>query len=341
MAAPRRALVTGAAGFVGANLVRRLLADGHEVLAILRPGASTWRLDDLVGRFTPLVGDLGDGDVVRALVAQARPEWIFHLAAHGAYSHQVDLDAMLHVNVAATAVLLEAAQNVRASAFVIAGSSSEYGYKDHAPREDELIEPNSNYAITKAAGTHLTMLAAAAGLPAAALRLYSVYGPWEEPGRLVPALVSGAREGRLPPLVSPETARDFVYVGDCCDAMVTVAANIGAAPSPPLLNLGSGVQTTLSELVEVVRRALGVEQEPRWGTMAQRAWDTSRWVADPTAMDEHFGWRARTGLEAGLTATAQWLEQSPALWPLYGSATEAAPAPPAAGRDRHPSGHLS
>ena len=64
------------------------------------------------------------------------------------------------------------------------GSSSEYGLKDHAPREDEWLEPNSHYAVTKAAGTHLTALAAAEGLPAVTLRLYSIYGPWEDLGRL-------------------------------------------------------------------------------------------------------------------------------------------------------------
>jgi nucleoside-diphosphate-sugar epimerase len=203
-------------------------------------------------------------------------------------------------------------------AFVNAGSSSEYGLKTHAPSEDEWLQPNSLYAVTKATGTHLTGLAAAQGLSAVTLRLYSIYGPWEEPGRLVPALVREAARGRLPPLVDPQTARDFVYVEDCCDALLR-AAQRGAPGGPgATLNLGSGKQTRLDELVELARRSLGVTALPVWGTMDQRDWDTNVWISDPRAASEHLGWKASTGLADGLTRTAAWLQARPHLWDRYG-----------------------
>ena len=312
-----RALVTGAAGFLGANLVRHLHAAGHEVLALTR-SAAAWRLQEIATEVRVLELDLCDTAALARVVATTEPQWIFHLAAHGAYSWQSDIEAMLAVNVAATAALLEAARAAGVKAFVNAGSSSEYGLKAHAPREDERLEPNSHYAVTKAAGTHLTALAVAEGLPAVTLRLYSIYGPWEEPGRLVPALVRKATRGGLPSLVGPETARDFVYVEDCCEALLR-AAERGAPGGPgATLNIGSGVQTRLKELVEVARRTLGVTALPEWGTMGQRGWDTNVWVSDPRAARELLDWRASTGLGDGLTRTAAWLRERPQLWERYG-----------------------
>lgn len=313
-----RALVTGAAGFLGANLVRHLAVAGHEVIAITRPGTTTWRLEEVATEVRTIELDLSDVAATERLLAVTKPQWVFHLAAHGAYSWQSNLEAMVAVNVTATATLLAAARTAGVLAFVNAGSSSEYGLKAHAPREEERLEPNSHYAVTKAAGTHLTALASAEGLPAVTLRLYSIYGPWEDPGRLVPALVREATCGRLPPLVGPQTARDFVYVDDCCEALLR-AAELGAPGGPgATLNIGSGVQTRLEELVEVARGAMGVVAEPQWGTMDQRGWDTTVWVSSPHAALEVLGWRALTGLGEGLTSTAAWLRARPQLWERYG-----------------------
>lgn len=310
--------MTGAGGFLGANLVRHLAGAGHDPIAVVRPGGTPWRLEELATEVSTVELDLRDTAAIGRVLAARKPQWVFHLAAHGAYSWQTDLEAMIAVNVAATAALLAAARAAGAQAFVNAGSSSEYGLKAHAPRENEWLEPNSHYAVTKAAGTHLVALAAAEGLPAVTLRLYSIYGPWEEPGRLIPALVREATRGRLPPLVGPGTARDFVYVEDCCEALVRAAQR--GAPSAPgaTMNIGSGAQTRLDELVEVARRALGVAAQPEWGTMDQRDWDTNVWVSDPRAAVELLDWKASTGLDEGLTRTAAWLRATPRLWERYG-----------------------
>lgn len=313
-------LVTGAGGFLGANLVRRLLAAGHEPLALARPGGTPWRLKDIAADVRTVELDLGDTGAIERAVAETKPQWIFHLAAHGAYSWQMEIEPMIAVNVSATAALLAAARAADVQAFVNAGSSSEYGLKDHPPREDEWLQPNSHYAVTKAAGTHLTALAAAQGLHAVTLRLYSIYGPWEEPGRLIPALVREAMRGKLPPLVGPQTARDFVYVDDCCEALLMAAEREAPGATGATLNIGSGTQTRLDELVETARASLGVRALPEWGTMEQRGWDTNVWVSDPRAAAEHLGWRASTGLGEGLTRTAAWLRARPELWERYGVA---------------------
>ena len=187
----RRALLTGAGGFVGAGLARRLLEDGHALTALVAPGADLWRLDGLAGSVEVVEVDLRVPDgVTRAFVA-ARPEWVFHLAAHGGYSWQSERRRIFATNLEGTINVLEAAGRACAEAVLCAGSSSEYGRKDHPAAETELPEPNSDYAVAKAAATlFASFLGREEGLPVATLRLYSVFGPFEEPARLVPALVA-------------------------------------------------------------------------------------------------------------------------------------------------------
>jgi dolichol-phosphate mannosyltransferase len=224
---------------------------------------------------------------------------------------------MLAVNMYATDALLRAAVEIDAR-FVNTGSSSEYGYKDHPPTENEVVRPNSYYAVTKAAATQLCQLAADQhGLPVATLRLYSVYGPWEEPGRLMPTLVHKCRKGTWPPLVGRETARDFVWIDDACEAFLRAAT--AELPEPgAVFNIATGSQTTLERLVAVAADVFSVQEEPQWGTMPQRSWDTSTWVGDPSRANSQLDWSASTPLEAGLASLGEWLGSHPEIEERYG-----------------------
>ena len=149
----KRCLITGASGFVGANLARRLLRGGHETHVFLRPEHRSWRLDEIASHLHAHPVDLTNRDEVRQAVHLIRPDWVFHLAAHGAYSTQTGFARMVDVNLMGCVSVLDACVDAGVEAFIYTGSSSEYGYKDHPPREDEILEPNSHYAITKAAAT--------------------------------------------------------------------------------------------------------------------------------------------------------------------------------------------
>src|SRR5258708_26378715 len=136
-----RAMVSGAAGFIGGNLVRRLSHDGHEVHGIVSPESNGWRLNGApVDGIHPVA--LEDRDRVLGVVRELRPEWIFHLAASGAYPTQTDGAAMVMSNVLGTMHLLDAAISVGFSKFVHTGTSSEYGFKALPPDEDAVLAPN-------------------------------------------------------------------------------------------------------------------------------------------------------------------------------------------------------
>jgi nucleoside-diphosphate-sugar epimerase len=313
-----KVLVTGAGGFIGASLVRHLLAAGHDVIALERPGGSTWRLDEVSADARVIDLDLLDGEAIQSTVDEHRPEWIFHLAAHGAYSWQRDSERIMQTNLVSTVRLLAACERHGFEAFVHAGSSSEYGFKDHAPKETERVDPNSDYAVMKAAATtHCRFVAQRDDLHVLTLRLYSVFGPWEEPGRLMPTLVARGLEGRLPPLVSPDTPRDFISVLDANRAFVTAAERTDA-PRGAVYNIGSGRETKLREVVEIARAEMGLNAEPQWGTEPQRDWDAKVWVADASLAAAELGWSARDDVATGFRALAAWLRERHDLWERFG-----------------------
>jgi nucleoside-diphosphate-sugar epimerase len=312
-----RALVTGAGGFVGANLAASLAEAGHDVVAWTHPGSPTWRLDHLGDAMEVVPVELLDVDAVEAGVRSARPDWVFHLAAHGAYSWQRDPELIMQTNLVATVRLLAACQAHGFAAFVHAGTSSEYGFQDHAPGEDELPEPNSDYATMKAAATmHCRFVAQRDDLHVVTLRLYSVYGPWEEPGRLMPTLAARGLEGKLPPLVSPDTPRDFVSARDAERAFLR-AAERDDVERGSVFNIASGRETKLREVVEIARAQLGIAAEPEWGTEPQRSWDAAVWVGDASRAQEQLDWHAEDDLPTGFARLAEWLRAHPELWDRY------------------------
>ncbi len=313
----KRVILTGGTGFVGANLARRLLSEGHEVHLLVRQNYTPWRIDAIREDVNLHEVSLEDGQTLASRVEKIRPDWIFHLATHGAYSYQTDLQRMVQTNVIGTINLVEACLKTGFETFVNTGSSSEYGFKEHAPSETEWLEPNSHYAVTKASSTlfcRYTAQSRKVNLPT--LRLYSVFGPYEEPTRLVPTLILRGLGGGLPTLVNSDIARDYVYVEDAIEAYL-LAATQQNQKSGAIYNVGTGIQTSLSEIVDIARRLMGITEEPRWGSMPDRVWDAMVWVADIRKIRETLGWQPKHTLEQGFRSMLKWFLDNPSLTNLY------------------------
>ncbi|WP_198048370.1 NAD-dependent epimerase/dehydratase family protein [Saccharomonospora iraqiensis] len=324
---PRRTFVTGAGGFLGANLCRRLLRDGHSVHGVLRPGADPWRLEGIRRDITIHRLDLRDAGAVRTTVDTVRADWLFHLAAHGAYSWQTDTGAIRATNTGATAALVDLAAADTFEAFVLAGSTAEYGPGEHPAEEQDPIAPRGAYAVSKAAATrYARTMARHRGAHIVTLRLGTAYGFWEDPARLVPTLATFGLNGRLPPLADPWTVRDFVFVDDVCEAFVR-AAYTTTLERGSVLNIGSGTPTSLAELVDLAREELAIEESPRWSTMDPRPWDAALCVADCTRSRDRLGWRPRRGLAEGFRALVDWLASDSEHRARYARALGLAPGP--------------
>ncbi len=316
----KRVLITGGTGFIGANLARRMLADGHDVYLLVRPNHATWRIDEIQNDVHLREVDLNDHEKLQGVIGGIRPEWVFHLAAHGAYSWQTDACQIAETNFIGTINLVMACLKAGFESFINTGSSSEYGFKDHPPTETEWLEPNSNYAVAKASATLFCRhTAQATKTRITTLRLYSVYGGYEEPHRLIPTLIVHGLAGKLPPLVNPEVARDYIYIGDVINAY-TLCARDNREIFGSVYNVGTGIQTTLRDVVGIARQALGIGDEPQWGTMPTRSWDTTCWVADSHCIQEELGWRASHSFKQGFNLTLGWFQTNQRFLNFYTNA---------------------
>ncbi len=299
-------VVFGASGFIGANLFEQLFAVRKDVFALTHDATKAWRLKLLdVPAENIIHCDILSDASIKDVFSKLKPRTIFNLAAYGAYSKQKNVSLTYETNVIGTVNILEnCTENM---VYIHAGSSSEYGFNCTAPKETDPVEPNSHYAVSKVSAAYtLEYYARQFGLNTLNLRLYAIYGGWEEPDRLIPRLVEEARQHKLPPLVSPDISRDFVYVDDCVDAFVQAALRVNADIRGRSYNIGTGVKTTMRELVDVARQTFGVAQEPVWGSMGNRAWDLADWYGDPAAAEADLGWKAVTPLSEGLRRTADW-----------------------------------
>jgi len=305
----KRAIITGATGFVGSNLARRLVRDGHEVHLLVRKQYDPWRIADFIQDVSVHVVDFSDAPTLESIVGRIRAEWIFHLATYGAYSHQRDLSLILKTNVNGTVNLLQACMKAGFETFINTGSSSEYGFKDHPPSEQEWLEPNSHYAVSKAFATMFCRnTARSEGVRVHTLRLYSVYGPFEEPIRFIPTIIVRGLRNELPPLVQPQIARDYVFVEDVVDAYLAVA-NVRDQDPGAVYNVGTGTQTTVAEVVDLARRSLGITEEPNWGSMDNRMWDTGTWISDSRYIRTAVGWVSKHSFESGFLETIDWMRE--------------------------------
>lgn len=315
----KRIILTGATGFVGANLTRRLLTEGYEIHLLLRKEYQAWRIESIKKDVQIHIVDLNNAETLDKVLTEIKADWIFHLAAYGAYSSQTNFRRMTETNLMATVNFVDSCVRIGFDVFINTGSSSEYGYKDHAPDEQELLEPNSSYAVLKAAATHYCrLIAQSKQVNLATLRLYSVYGPYEEPSRLMPTLIIEGLQGKLPPLVNPEIARDFVFVDDVTEAYFKAASN------PSLLmgkvyNIGSGIQVPLKKVVEVACQVFPIKVEPAWGSIPNRSWDTSTWVANIHNAVHELGWKPHFSFTDGFKKFIDWMKSDQYGYSFYQS----------------------
>jgi nucleoside-diphosphate-sugar epimerase len=316
---PRRILITGATGFVGANLARRMVALGHEVHVVVRPSdgdlsqrkletsrqpAAMWRIADVANAVQVHRADLLDAEATRQVVAAARPQVVLHFAAHAALPQEADEMAIFLHTVQPLVYLASACQGCML--FINAGSSSEYGYQTEPMSETSLPDPTRVHDIAKLTQTlYGTYAARFKDVPLVTLRLFSVYGPWEQGRRLIPRLMLAALRGRPMYMSSPDVSRDFVFVDDVVRVVEHCMQRPGLG-NGSIFNLGTGVEHTIRDAVDLVQDIHGAPLPVTWGAVERQRWDSPRWVADTTRQTTELGFTATTEFREGLRATYRW-----------------------------------
>ena len=305
-----KAVVTGGAGFIGSNLVDRLVDDGLGVLVI----------DDLskghVGRLAEARSqggvtfhqlDIRSGELAMVF-ERFGPEVIFHLAAQAGVRPSVE--DPLHdadVNVLGTINVLEAARLSGARRVVFASSGGAiYGDSAKLPaQEGNVKHPDSPYGISKKiVDDYFRFYRQAYEIDSVLLALSNVYGPRQDPygeAGVVAIFSKAMLEGRRPAIFGDGTqTRDYVFVDDVVDAFAR-AMNLGDGL---LFNIGTGIETSVTELYDLVARHADFGQPPRYEE--PKPGDLQRSVVDPDRAARHLGWKAWTSLDEGIRQTVDW-----------------------------------
>jgi polyisoprenyl-phosphate glycosyltransferase len=307
-------VIFGAGGFIGANLFKIIVAQRSDVVAITSKPFIPWRLNDADPKQI-IQCDITDRQQCENLFTTYNFKTVFDFAAYGAYSKQANINQTYNTNIMGLLNLLEVSGQYAIKAFVHAGSSSEYGLNAKGPLEHEPLEPNSHYAITKASAAGMVKYyGTMQDMPIVNLRYYSIYGPYEEPDRLIPMLIKKAMQGEYPPLVQPEISRDFVFVNDAIYATLLAATQIKKVQSLSL-NIASNTKTTIAEIAQLIKQIFNLNTNPSWGNMPNRKWDLKEWYGNAALANNLLGWQNHTNLQQGLEQTYSWQKSYAA--PLY------------------------
>jgi UDP-glucose 4-epimerase len=307
-----RFLVTGGAGFLGSALSNRLVAEGHEVRVIdnLTSGAPS-RLDPAV------LFERGDvADIPKLWTLLQDVNCVYHLAARVSVPESIKYPRDYnHVNVGGTVSVMEAMRDAGVQRVVLASSGAVYGEQPEQPLRETMIPiPDSPYAVSKlSAEIYVRTIGALWGIETLALRIFNAYGPGQQlpasHAPVIPRLLKAAQTGAsLVIFGDGSNSRDFVYVDDVVDALVAAAS----APDVDqrVINVGSGVETSLNDLVKTIQDITGHKAEPLHNP-GQTA-GVRHMQADIARAQQLLGFTPRTVLLDGLRLT---LERDPRFTP--------------------------
>ncbi len=304
---PQRILITGATGFIGARIAERLAERGHKLALLLRASKPYDRAAAIYECCDIIRGDLSDRESYAAALRAFAPEILVHAAWSGVSSADRN-DPRQITNIGSTADFLEEAISTGVTSFVGFGSQAEYGPKNRKIDERAPTEPTTLYGHSKLATCRATQaMCRLKDVRHAWLRVFSVYGPRDNPNWLIPSLIAKLKAGEMMEMTPCEQIWDFLYIDDLADAAVAVVENPQAAG---IFNLGSGAGRPLRETVRLLRDLVRPEGEIAFGAAPYRPDQVMHLEADIGRLEEVAAWRPATKLEAGLEATVRWFTQT-------------------------------
>lgn len=299
-------LITGATGFIGANIVRRLVSENKNVHVVTRNKKLNWRLSDLASKIKIHEVDLLDKNLNK-IVAKIKPDYVFHLAVYGSLPREDNIDELIDVNIRGTINLINAVKQNKFKLFINTGSSSEYGTKDKPMAETDLPFPVNDYGVTKLAVTaYVTKEAVRNNLPFITFRLFSVYGPYEESKRLIPDVILSAINNKQISIGDPKHVRDFIFIDDVVDAYLK-ACKMKINPGD-IFNIGTGKQFSVGSLVETVVQLSNSKAGVKYNIIKkqERQVEPKVWKADIKKSKKILKWQAKYSLNQGIASTIAW-----------------------------------
>lgn len=293
--------VTGATGFIGSFVVADLISHGHEIAILLKSDASSWRINGIKDRLIVMEGDLRLPKSYKDPLMKFRPDIVIHLAWQGVSGSERNNPVQFE-NIFDTIELIKICREANVGAFVGLGSQAEYGNINMRADEGAPTNPTHLYGAAKLATFHLASnLAEISSMRFVWLRLFSSYGPGDNPGWFIPSLIMGAMQGRNPGLTRCEQIWDYIHVRDVASAIRAVSTcpkAIGA------YNLGSGVPVILRDIVEEIGQILSFSFE--LGGVPYRPDQVMHLEANIDKLKRDTGWTPKEDLKMGILEAVEW-----------------------------------
>jgi nucleoside-diphosphate-sugar epimerase len=304
-------LVTGAAGFVGSNIVHSLLERGEEVRGI--DNSSHSRPENIAGiidKFDFHHGDITDLEAVRS--ACKGVDFVLHQAALGSVPRSLDDPlATNHANIVGTLTVLQAARTTGVKRVVYASSSSAYGDTPTLPKRESMpSNPISPYAVSKYAGElYAQTFNKVMGLETVSLRYFNVFGPRQHPSSqyaaVIPKFIRMMLNGEQPIMFGDGTqTRDFTFIENVVSANLLACQAPGANVCGKMFNVAAGKMFSLNQLYSMLQELTGFSKPPKYAPA--RTGDVHDSLADISAAEKAMGYRTLVGFQEGLQRTVEW-----------------------------------
>jgi nucleoside-diphosphate-sugar epimerase len=298
-----RVLVTGAAGFIGSHLTRRIACEGDSVWAVTSPGENTDRLADILDRVSVMPVELRDARAVQDLASALRPDCAVHLAWYLTpgefWTAPENLDC-----VAMSLSLVAALARAGCKRFVGVGTCFEYD-SDYGFLSENITpcRPSSLYGVCKNATYEiLQAYCRKAAMPLAWARIFHLYGPAEAEVRLVPGVILALLNGQVARCTHGEQIRDYLHVEDVASALWAIAKSEVCGP----VNVGSGQPVTVRKIVETIAHYLKREKDVAFGALPTDPQEPPLLVADVRRLANEIGWKPALTLDEGVAKTCEW-----------------------------------
>ena len=275
---------------------------------MIKRSSNIWRLNDIIKKTNVHYADISDINSVKKIIKKIKPKTIYHLATHGGYSDQTDLVKIKKAIIDATYNLINECKKYKFNIFVNTGSSSEYGFKNKAMKESDILVPNSYYSVFKSSSSlYCQYESLKSNIQIVTIRPFHVYGPYERSNRLIPTLIRNMLNDKKVKLVSPKISRDMIYISDVVNFYIMLANKKNLKGE--IFNLGSGKKTTIKRIYNLLKKITNYKVKNYWGSMKNRYWDQSIWYSNNSYVKTKLNWKPKVGLEKGLLNTVNWYKK--------------------------------
>ena len=302
-------LITGALGFLGANLIRKINSSKNSISIFVRKNSDQWRIKNIISDVDIHLVDLSKIENIKKKIKIIKPDFVYHLAAYGVYQKQIDEKLMIKSNIVNSLNLIKAVSEYKdIQKFVNIGSAFEYGTKIKRIKENDLLAPITFYGKTKLTQTNIAQYYFKKNeLPTITLRVFNVYGMYEGPKRLIPDIMYALVNQSALKLLTPTVKRDFIFIDDVIDAMIKSSKS---KVKGEIFNIGTSNGYSLKQVVDISQKVTNIKLKISYGKKHVPIAQKQNIIANINKAKKNLNWIPKHSLQSGLLKTFQWYKKN-------------------------------